>query len=112
MILKAAGRFLTALFIAIALGVSLYLAMHFVVQPIANKLKPESPPRNQETPSAQLENNAPRQPEKETQSFSVKKFIRGLFSVAKNGAVFVFVTVVVVLFRSFLKKKPKLLFTK
>ena len=105
MIIKAAGRFLTALFIAITLGVSLYLAMHFIVQPIANKLKPESPPNNQESQSAQSENNVPRQPEKENQSFNARKFIRGLFSVAKNGVVFVFITVVVVLFRSFLKKK-------
>ena len=97
MIIKAAGRFLTALLIAIALGAGLYFAMHFIVQPIANQLDPTSRSR-EESQSIQQQDN----PKTEAQSFNAKKFIRGLFSVAKNGAVFVFITVIVVGFRSFI----------
>ncbi len=97
MIIKAAGRFLTALLIAIALGAGLYFAMHFIVQPIANQLDPTSRSRK-ESQSIQQQDN----PKTETQSFNTRKFIRGLFSVAKNGAVFVFITVIVVGFRSFI----------
>lgn len=101
MIIKAAGRFLTALLIAIALGAGLYFAMHFIVQPIANQLDPSSRSR-EESQSIQQQNNDSDQPKTETQSFNARKFIRGLFSVAKNGAVFVFITVIVVGFRSFI----------
>jgi len=101
MIIKAAGRFLTALLIAVALGAGLYFAMHFIVQPIANQLDPASRSR-EESQSIQQQNNNSDQPKTETQSFNAKKFIRGLFSVAKNGAVFVFITVIVVGFRSFI----------
>ena len=97
MIIKAAGRFLTALLIAIALGAGLYFAMHFIVQPIANQLDPASR-SHEERQSIQQQDN----PKTEAQSFNAKKFIRGLFSVAKNGAVFVFITVIVVGFRSFI----------
>lgn len=98
MIIKAAGRFLTALLIAIALGAGLYFAMHFIVQPIANQLDPTSSRSREESQSIQQQDN----PKTEAQSFNAKKFIRGLFSVAKNGAVFVFITVIVVGFRSFI----------
>jgi len=101
MIIKAAGRFLTALLIAIALGAGLYFAMHFIVQPIANQLDP-TPRSREESQSIQQQDNIPDQPKTETQSFNARKFIRGLFSVAKNGAVFVFITVIVVGFRSFI----------
>ena len=101
MIIKAAGRFLTALLIAVALGAGLYFAMHFIVQPIANQLDPASRSR-EESQSIQQQNNDSDQPKTETQSFNARKFIRGLFSVAKNGAVFVFITVIVVGFRSFI----------
>jgi uncharacterized membrane-anchored protein len=97
MILKAAGRFLTALLIAITLGVILYLAMQFIVQPIANKLKPET--------SYREESDTPGRMEIELPSFSIGEFIRGSLSVAKNGIVFFFMTLIVVWFRSFLKKK-------
>ena len=97
MIIKAAGRFLTALLIAIALGAGLYFAMQFIVQPIANQLDPTSRSR-EESQSIQQQDN----PQTEAQSFNAKKFIRGLFSVAKNGVVFVFITVIVVGFRSFI----------
>jgi uncharacterized protein HemX len=97
MIIKAAGRFLTALLIAVALGAGLYFAMHFIVQPIANQLDPASR-SHEERQSIQQQDN----PKTEAQSFNAKKFIRGLFSVAKNGAVFVFITVIVVGFRSFI----------
>ena len=98
MIIKAAGRFLKALLIAIALGAGLYFAMHFIVQPIANQLDPTSSRSREESQSIQQQDN----PKTEAQSFNAKKFIRGLFSVAKNGAVFVFITVIVVGFRSFI----------
>ena len=98
MIIKAAGRFLTALLIAIALGAGLYFAMQFIVQPIANQLDPTSSRSREESQSIQQQDN----PKTEAQSFNAKKFIRGLFSVAKNGAVFVFITVIVVGFRSFI----------
>ena len=98
MIIKAAGRFLTALLIAVALGAGLYFAMHFIVQPIANQLDPTSSRSREESQSIQQQDN----PKTEAQSFNAKKFIRGLFSVAKNGAVFVFITVIVVGFRSFI----------
>ena len=98
MIIKAAGRFLTALLIAIALGAGLYFAMHFIVQPIANQLDPTSSRSREESQSIQQQDN----PKTEAQSFNAKKFIRGLFSVAKNGVVFVFITVIVVGFRSFI----------
>ena len=101
MIIKAAGRFLTALLIAIALGAGLYFAMHFIVQPIANQLDPISRSR-EESQSIQQQDNIPNQPKTEAQSFNARKFIRGLFSVAKNGAVFAFITVIVVGFRSFI----------
>ena len=101
MIIKAAGRFLTALLIAVALGAGLYFAMHFIVQPIANQLDPASRSR-EESQSIQQQNNNSNQPKTETQSFNARKFIRGLFSVAKNGAVFAFITVIVVGFRSFI----------
>ena len=101
MIIKAAGRFLTALLIAIALGTGLYFAMHFIVQPIANQLDPASRSR-EESQSIQQQNTIPDQTKTETQSFNARKFIRGLFSVAKNGVVFVFITVIVVGFRSFI----------
>lgn len=101
MIIKAAGRFLTALLIAIALGAGLYFAMHFIVQPIANQLDSTSR-SHEESQSIQQQNNDSDQPKTETQSFNARKFIRGLFSVAKNGAVFVFITVIVVGFRSFI----------
>ena len=101
MIIKAAGRFLTALLIAVALGAGLYFAMHFIVQPIANQLDPTSRSR-EESQSIQQQDNIPNQPKTEAQSFNARKFIRGLFSVAKNGAVFVFITVIVVGFRSFI----------
>ncbi len=101
MIIKAAGRFLTALLIAIALGAGLYFAMHFIVQPIANQLDPTSRSR-EESQSIQQQNTIPDQTKTETQSFNARKFIRGLFSVAKNGVVFVFITVIVVGFRSFI----------
>ena len=104
MIIKAAGRFLTALLIAVALGAGLYFAMHFIVQPIANQLDPTSRSR-EESQSIQQQNNNSDQPKTETQSFNARKFIRGLFSVAKNGAVFVFITVIVVGFRSFIGGK-------
>ena len=104
MIIKAAGRFLTALLIAIALGTGLYFAMHFIVQPIANQLDPASRSR-EESQSIQQQNNNSDQPKTETQSFNARKFIRGLFSVAKNGAVFAFITVIVVGFRSFIGGK-------
>ncbi len=104
MIIKAAGRFLTALFIAVALGAGLYFAMHFIVQPIANQLDPASRSR-EESQSIQQQNNNSDQPKTETQSFNARKFIRGLFSVAKNGAVFVFITVIIVGFRSFIGGK-------
>mgnify|MGYP003439826313 FL=1 len=104
MIIKAAGRFLTALLIAVALGAGLYFAMHFIVQPIANQLDPTSRSR-EESQSIQQQDNIPDQPKTETQSFNARKFIRGLFSVAKNGAVFVFITVIVVGFRSFIGGK-------
>lgn len=104
MIIKAAGRFLTALLIAIALGAGLYFAMHFIVQPIANQLDPASRSR-EESQSIQQQNNDSDQPKTETQSFNARKFIRGLFSVAKNGVVFVFITVIVVGFRSFIGGK-------
>ncbi len=97
MIIKAAGRFLTALLIAVALAAGLYFAMHFIVQPIANQLDPTSRSR-EESQSIQQQDN----PKTETQSFNARKFIRGLFSVAKNGVVFVFITVIVVGFRSFI----------
>ena len=101
MIIKAAGRFLTALLIAVALGAGLYFAMHFIVQPIANQLDPISRSR-EESQSIQQQDNIPNQPKTEAQSFNARKFIRGLFSVAKNGAVFAFITVIVVGFRSFI----------
>ena len=101
MIIKAAGRFLTALLITVALGAGLYFAMHFIVQPIANQLDPTSRSR-EESQSIQQQNNNSDQPKTETQSFNARKFIRGLFSVAKNGAVFVFITVIVVGSRSFI----------
>lgn len=101
MIIKAVGRFLTALLIAIALGAGLYFAMHFIVQPIANQLDPSSRSR-EERQSIQQQDNDSDQPKLETQSFNARKFIRGLFSVAKNGVVFVFITVIVVGFRSFI----------
>ena len=101
MIIKAAGRFLTALLIAVALGAGLYFAMHFIVQPIANQLDPASRSR-EESQSIQQQDNDSDQPKTETQSFNARKFIRGLFSVAKNGAVFAFITVIVVGFRSFI----------
>ena len=101
MIIKAAGRFLTALLIAVALGAGLYFAMHFIVQPIANQLDPTSRSR-EESQSIQQQNTIPDQTKTETQSFNARKFIRGLFSVAKNGVVFVFITVIVVGFRSFI----------
>ena len=101
MIIKAAGRFLTALLIAVALGAGLYFAMHFIVQPIANQLDPISRSR-EESQSIQQQNNDSDQPKTEAQSFNARKFIRGLFSVAKNGAVFAFITVIVVGFRSFI----------
>ena len=101
MIIKAAGRFLTALLIAVALGAGLYFAMHFIVQPIANQLDPTSL-SHEERQSIQQQNNDSDQPKTETQSFNARKFIRGLFSVAKNGAVFAFITVIVVGFRSFI----------
>ena len=101
MIIKAAGRFLTALLIAIALGAGLYFAMHFIVQPIANQLDSTSR-SHEESQSIQQQNNDSDQPKLETQSFNTRKFIRGLFSVAKNGVVFVFITVIVVGFRSFI----------
>ncbi|MBK8783168.1 MAG: hypothetical protein IPO22_15485 [Anaerolineales bacterium] len=110
MIIKAAGRFLTALFIAIVLGMGLYLAMHFIVQPIADHLDPVTP--REENQSAQIENDVPDQPEKDIQSFDAGQFIRRLFSVAKNGVVFVFMTVIVVGFRNFIKKRPLPFFTK
>ena len=97
MIIKAAGRFLTALLIAVALGAGLYFAMHFIVQPIANQLDPASRSR-EESQSIQQQDN----PKTEAQSYNARKFIRGLFSVAKNGAVFVFITLIVVGFRSFI----------
>jgi len=103
-IIKAAGRFLTALLIAVALGAGLYFAMHFIVQPIANQLDPASRSR-EESQSIQLQNKIPDQPKTETQSFNARKFIRGLFSVAKNGAVFAFITVIVIGFRSFVGEK-------
>ena len=102
MIIKAAGRFLTALLIAIALGAGLYFAMHFIVQPIANQLDPTSSRSREESQSIQQQDSDSDQPKTETQSFNARKFIRGLFSVAKNGAVFVFITVIVVGFRSFI----------
>lgn len=104
MIIKAAGRFLTALLIAVALGAGLYFAMHFIVQPIANQLDPASRSR-EESQSIQQQNNNSDQPKTETQSFNARKFIRGLFSAAKNGAVFAFITVIVVGFRSFIGGK-------
>lgn len=104
MIIKAAGRFLTALLIAVALGAGLYFAMHFIVQPIANQLDPASRSR-EESQSIQQQNNDSDQPKTETESFNARKFIRGLFSVAKNGAVFAFITVIVVGFRSFIGGK-------
>jgi hypothetical protein len=104
MIIKAAIRFLTALLIAVALGAGLYFAMHFIVQPIANQLDPASQSR-EESQSIQQQNNDSDQPKSETQSFNARKFIRGLFSVAKNGAVFAFITVIVVGFRSFIGGK-------
>ena len=104
MIIKAAGRFLTALLISIALGTGLYFAMHFIVQPIANQLDPTSR-SHEESQSIQQQNNDSDQPKTETQSFNARKFIRGLFSVAKNGAVFAFITVIVVGFRSFIGGK-------
>ena len=104
MIIKAAGRFFTVLLIAVALGAGLYFAMHFIVQPIANQLDPASRSR-EESQSIQQQDNDSDQPQTETQSFNARKFIRGLFSVAKNGAVFVFITVIVVGFRSFIGGK-------
>ena len=77
------GRFLTALLIAVALGAGLYFAMHFIVQPIANQLDPISRSR-EESQSIQQQDNIPNQPKTEAQSFNARKFIRGLFSVAKQ----------------------------
>ena len=82
--LKSVGRFLVVLFIAALLGTSLYLAMHYVIQPIFTR-----------TDSEPVAENSGRTAPRPIQLPSMEEFVRGSFSVVKNVLVFVVVTVLV-----------------
>lgn len=82
--LKSVGRFLVVLFIAALLGTSLYLAMHYVIQPIFTR-----------TDSEPVAENSGRTAPRPIQLPSMEEFVRGSFSVVKNVLVFVAITVLV-----------------
>ena len=81
---KSFVRFLIVLSIAALLGTSLYLAMHYVVQPYVDRVNPEAPQEK----SGQL---TPRP----IQLPNFEEFVRGASSIARNVIVFAVVTIVV-----------------
>jgi hypothetical protein len=83
--LKAIARFLIVLSVAVLFGASLYLAMHYVVQPLADRFDPEPP----EDYSYNTRPEPIELPE-------IGELVREAFAVAKNGIVFVVMTVIVV----------------
>jgi hypothetical protein len=83
--LKSIIRFLTVLAVAAVIGTTLYLTMHLVIQPIFNRTAPN--PREEATYST-----VP----KPIEIPEGRELIRESFSVAKNGIVFVVMTILVV----------------
>jgi len=80
---RAVLRFFTVLLLAIAIGVGMYLAMHYIFQPLANTVDPD-------TGTHFISRNA-----EPIHVPGLKSMARGVLSAGKNGVVVVFVTVVV-----------------
>jgi len=83
--LRSIGRFMIVLSIAIFIGTSLYLAMHYVVQPLADRINPE--------PVEDYSFSTTPEP---IELPEFRELLRETLSVGKNGVVFVVMTILVV----------------
>ena len=80
---KPITRFFTVLFVSIAIGVGMYLAMHYIFQPLANQFDPDNSTHFISRTAEPI--HLP----------DVRSLARGILSAGKNGVVFVFMTVAV-----------------
>lgn len=76
-------RFFTVLFLSIAIGVGMYLAMYYIFQPLANGFDPDNTTHFISRTAEPI--HLP----------DARSLVRGVLSAGKNGVVFVFMTVAV-----------------